>query len=35
VTFPLELDPGPGTALIGVVKIGFVQCGSYNPLLRI
>jgi len=35
VTFPLELDPRTSTALVGVVKLGLVQCGGDVPLLRI
>ena len=35
ITFPLELDPRTSTALVGVVKLGLVQPGGDNPLLRI
>jgi hypothetical protein len=28
-------DPRTSTALVGVVKLGLVQCGGDNPLLRI
>jgi hypothetical protein len=35
ITFRLELYPRAGTALVGVVKLGLVQYGAENPLLRI
>jgi hypothetical protein len=35
MTFPLELYPRTSTALVGVVKLGLVQCGGDNPLLGI
>jgi len=35
MTFPLELYPRTGTTLVGVVKLGLVQCGGDNLLLGI
>ena len=35
MTFRPELYPGTSTALVGVVKLGLVQCGGDNLLLRI
>ena len=35
MTFRLELYPRTSTALVGVVKLGLVQCGGDVPLLRI
>jgi hypothetical protein len=35
MTFPLELYPRASTARVGVIKLGLVQCGGDNPLLRI
>jgi hypothetical protein len=35
ITFSLELYPRTSTPLVGVVKLGLVQCGGDNPLLRI
>ena len=35
MTFPLELYPCASTAHVGVVKLGLVQCGGDNLLLRI
>ena len=35
MAFPLELYPRTSTALVGVVKLGLVQCGGVNALLTI
>jgi hypothetical protein len=35
MTFRPELYPRTSTALVCVVKLGLVQCGADNPLLRI
>jgi hypothetical protein len=35
MAFTLELYPRASTALVGVVKLGLVQCDGDNLLLRI
>ena len=33
--FRLEVDPRSSTGLIGLLKLGFVECSCDNPLLRV